>query len=221
MRENHPRRRQARRLEGKLVRARASRQGLPVMLVVCEGTQTEPNYLRGLCEARRINAANVRIESGGSATDVLSLVKKARAQFLKNRDYDFVYVVFDDDGQPIEEARRLSESPLKTLSGKTISVQLIVNRPAFEFWLLLHFEYSARPFATGGEVIEALRAHLTDFHKADRRIFQQVSAGFEGAMANAQRLRQELERTDAMSPGTDMDVLASQLLTMARAEIRV
>ena len=77
MRDNHPRRRQVRRVERKLARAKASRQGLPVILIVSEGTETEPNYLRGLCEGRRINSANVRVESGGGATDALSLVKKA------------------------------------------------------------------------------------------------------------------------------------------------
>jgi len=118
MRDNHPRRRQTRRAEQKLARAKDSRQGLPIILVVCEGTQTEPNYLRGLCEARRINAANVRIETGGSAADVLSLVKKAQALFSIDRDYDRVYVVSDDDGQPLEDARALAQKSLKTASGK-------------------------------------------------------------------------------------------------------
>lgn len=217
MRDDHPRRRQAKRVEQKLARAKDSRQGLPVIIVVCEGTETEPNYLRGLCEARRINAANIRIESGGSATDALSLVKKTRALFSKDRDYDRVYVISDDDGQPLEEAKTLAQKSLKTVSGKNINVEVLTSRPVFEYWLLLHFEYSTRPFATAAEVIDVLRRHLTDFNKSDRQIFAHVDAGLGRAMTNVERLKRELAGTGATCPNTDMNLLVAQLLTMARA----
>jgi len=94
---------------------------------------------------------------------------------------------------------------------------LLTSCPAFEYWLLLHFEYSTRPFATAAEVIDVLSRHLTDFNKSDRRIFAQVHAGLDRAMANVERLKRELAGTGAARPNTDMHLLVSQLLTMARA----
>lgn len=217
MRDNHPRRRQARREERKLVRARASRQGLPFILIVCEGEETEPNYLRGLCEARRINLAGVDIKPGGGDTDARSLVKKALSLF-KAKDYDRVFVVLDDDGQPLEEAVHLAAKKLKTSAGESIQVELIATRPAFEFWLLLHFEYSARPFTSTTLVLDQLRSHLTNYNKADPSIFKQVDAGLERALDHAQHLKQELAASGSVSPNTDMHLLVSSLLTMARGE---
>jgi RloB-like protein len=216
MRDNDPRRRQARTAERKLARAKASREGLPVFLVICEGTETEPNYLRGLCESRRINFANVKIETSGSKTSSLALVKKARASFAKNNDYDHVFVVLDDDGQPFEEAKLLAQRKLRNASGDSIHVEMIVSRPAFEFWLLLHFEYLTRPFATAAEVIADLRAHLTNYTKSERLIFRQVETGLDQALENAQRLKRELAASGATNPNTDVHLLVSRLLSMAR-----
>jgi RloB-like protein len=215
MRDNHPRRRQARSAERKLGRAKASRQGLPFILIVCEGEETEPNYLRGLCEARRINLAGVDIKPGGGDTDARSLVKKALNLF-KTKDYDRVFVVFDDDGQPFEEATHLASKGLKTTAGQSINVELIATRPAFEFWLLLHFEYSTRPFTTAVDVVNTLRAHLTDYDKADKLIFSQCSAGLHQAITSAERLRRDAAVNGPVSPSTDMDRLIVQLLSMAR-----
>ena len=187
-----------------------------MFLVICEGTETEPNYIRGLCEARRINFANVKIETSGSKTSPVALVKKARASFSKNNDYDCVFVVLDDDGQPMEAAKNLAQTKLRNASGDSINVEMIVSRPAFEFWLLLHFEYVTRPFATAAEVIAVLRAHLTNYTKSERRIFQQVEAGLDQALENTQRLKRELAVSGATSPNTDVHLLVSQLLSIVR-----
>jgi hypothetical protein len=215
MRDNHPRNRQAQKRERKLERAKASRQGLPFLLIVCEGEETEPNYLRGLCEARRINLAGVDIKPGTGETDARSLVNKA-IKLFKTKDYDRVFVVLDDDGQPLAEARHLAGKPLKTATGDRIQIELISSRPSFEFWLLLHFEYSSRPYTSAAAVIDHLLAHLTDYNKASRRIFQQVERGLENALANAERLKRELAASGGNNPNTEVHSLVVELLNRVR-----
>jgi hypothetical protein len=183
MRDNHPRKRQAKKIERKLERAKSSRKGLPFLLIVCEGAETEPNYVRGLCETRRINLAGIDIRPGGGATDARSLVKKA-IELFKTNDYDRVFVVMDDEGQPLEEAKQLAGKRLKTAGGESIQVELITSRPSFEFWLLLHFEYSSRPYATAAMVMNSLRAYLTNYSKSDEHVFAHVDAGLERALTN-------------------------------------
>lgn len=213
MRDNQPKHRQLNRERTKLARHKASRQGLPVFLIVCEGKETEPNYIQGLCEENRINLASVHIVRGRGDTDAVSLVKRAQMLFGKDKDFDRVFVVLDDDGYQLDPAQKLAAKRLKTASGKIINVELIASNPCFEFWLLLHFEFTSRPFVSA-KAIEALRVHLTNYEKADRRIFLQVASGLDMAMANARRLKRELATGGARSPSVEMHLLVNELLTM-------
>ncbi len=215
MRDNHPKHRQLSRERAKLARKKASRAGMPAMLIVCEGRETEPNYIEGLCGKHRINLANVTIVRGDDSTDVLSLVKRAKMLFERDRDFDRVFVVFDDDGQPLEKAQELAAKRLKTHSGKSIGIELIASKPSFELWLLLHFEYTTRPFANAAEVMAALGAYLTNYDKADRRLFVQLASGMDRAMANAERLQRDAAQGGGLYPQTGMHSLIRSLLEIS------
>jgi hypothetical protein len=215
VRDNQPKHRQFRREGRKLDRQKASRAGLPSILIVCEGRETEPNYLSGLCDAHGINRANVTIVAGDSQTDPAALVRKARKRFAEDRDFDRVFVVCDD-GATLAVALREAAKPMKHVSGPAVPVEVIVSRPCFEFWLLLHFEYSARPFGTAAEVIGILEKHLPDYDKADRRIFEQVQPGLDLAGIHVNRLKAGLAAQQATIPDTDMPVLVEALWGLRR-----
>jgi hypothetical protein len=172
--------------------------------------------LNGLCDARRINRANVTIVPGEKDTDALRLVRKARLRFERDREFDAVYVVCDCAGEDLTQAAELAARPMRNNSGDRIEVQLIVSRPSFEFWLLLHFEYSARSFRDAAQVIDVLRRHVTDYEKADRQIFAKVATGLDLALARSAQLRADLRRTDAESPNTDMARLVEALDNLRR-----
>lgn len=217
MRDNQPKHRQMRKAQRRLARQKASRGGLPAILVVCEGRATEPNYIDGLCAHLRINAAAVHIEAGDSVTDPAGLVRKAQRLFKSDRDYDLVYVVCDGDSNHLAAARALAARPLRNAAGAITVVQIIASCPSIEFWLLLHFEYSARPFRNVAEVQQALRAHLPDYRKSDRDIFRKTAAGFDLACQRVQQLKAELRASGGTEPGTDMPLLVEQFRKMQRA----
>lgn len=218
MRDNQPKHRQLRREGRRLERKRASRAGLAAILIVCEGRETEPNYLHGLCDAKGINRANVTVIPGHGETDAVRLVHKARRRFEIDRDFDSVFVVCDCAGEDLTAARALAARPLRHITGRFLTVEMIVSRPCIEFWLLLHFEYVARPFPTAAAVTDLLRRHLTDYDKADRQIFPKVQAGLDRAMANAAQLKSELAAIGAQSPDTDMPMLVENLNALRRRE---
>jgi hypothetical protein len=217
VREDHPKRRQLRREGRRLERKRATRAGLSALLIVCEGRETEPNYLNGLCDAKRINRANVTIVPGDDETNALALVRKARHRFQIDRDFDRVFVVCDCENEDISRARALAATPLKHITGRQITADLIVTRPCFEFWLLLHFEYVARSLPTAGSAIDLLRRHVTDYQKADRDVFRKVEAGLDRAMIHAARLKADLAKVGVQSPATDMTLLIETLLSLTRS----
>jgi RloB-like protein len=220
VRDNQPKHRQSLGQGRRLARKKATRAGLPAILIVCEGKETEPNYLRGLCEMHGINRANVILIPGDGETSAIQLVQKARRRFQIDRDFDAVFVVCDSEGEDIIEARRHAAKPMKNASGQMLAVQLIASSPSFEFWLLLHFEYLARPFPTAASVIDILERHLTDYDKADRLIFPKVRAGLELALGNARRLKTELVEIRTQTPDTDMAVLIEILMTLRRTGAR-
>jgi len=216
VRDTHPKHRQQRRTSRGLERKKSSRAGLPAILVVCEGRETEPNYFRGLCYEHGINLANVTLVIGDEETNALGLVRKARRRFELDRDFDAVFVVCDCAGEDLNEAQKLAAAALRTSSGELITVSLIVSRPSFEFWLLLHFEYASRPFPTSDAVIDLLRRHVTDYQKADRQIFGKVRVGLDRAITHVIRLKKELVAIGAQSPDTDMPTLIRKLMSLRR-----
>ena len=216
VRDNHPKQRQLRQEGRRLSRQKGSRAGLPAILIICEGRETEPNYLQGLCDARGINRANVKIVPGDGDTDAFRLVRKARKRFEVDRDFDAVFVVCDCAGEDLTEAIALAAKPMKNASGVALSVTLVISRPCFELWLLLHFEYAARPLPTAADAVDMLRRHITDYNKADRHIFAKVGAGLDRAIGHAVRLRAELAAVDAQSPDTHMPALIEALEVLRR-----
>ena len=182
---------------------------------MCEGRQTERNYILGFCERQGINRANVIVETGGSETSALQLVQQARKRFERDRDFDAVFVVCDRDGQDLEPARKLAARPLKNAEGTRFKIQIIVSDPCFELWLLLHFEYCARPMSAG-EALRLVRQHVTDYKKSDRRIYDVVHLGIERAIAHVEQLKSELRRVNAITPDSDMAILIKALMRLRR-----
>ena len=196
MKDRQPKHRQAARERARLDRWAASRAGLPTALIVCEGRCTEPYYLGGLLEHLGVNAANAHIQTGSYKTDALSLVRDARARFRSTPEYDHVFVVLDGDQAHLNEARREAGKGMAKAGGGRVTVELIVTSPCFEYWLLLHFEYTTRGLRSV-EAVRALEAHLTDYEKGDREIFAKVSGGLAMAEANAARGIRDIAATGA------------------------
>ena len=82
---------------GSLRRRGPIREPYDRVLIVCEGSKTEPNYLRELVAHHQLSSANIQITGdGGSAPN--SVVEHAIELFNKDPDYQSVFCVFDRDG---------------------------------------------------------------------------------------------------------------------------
>jgi len=125
-----------------LRRQRAMKAPYDVILIVCEGGKTEPNYFSELKKAFRLSNANVRI--CGRGADPLSVVNFAIKTFKQEPEFDRVYCVFDRDrhttyNTALDKVRRAR-------LGKGSRIFAIPSVLCFEFWLLLHFIYTTKPF---------------------------------------------------------------------------
>jgi len=179
-------RRERGRGDRSLGRRSAFRDPLPMILVVCEGKVSEPQYCEGFRLARGATTVRVRVEAPGG--DPLSLVERAieirdeaAARAKRERDenlkIDEVWCVLD-----VDEHARLTEA--RTLARRE-GIDLAVSNPCFELWVLLHFaDHTAH--LTAGQAARALRKHIPQYDKQLR--FEVLEPGYPEAVRRATTL---------------------------------
>ena len=196
-----------------LRRRRAMKEPYDVILIVCEGEKTEPNYFNELKSAFRLSNANVRV--CGQGADPLSVVNFAIDTFREEPEFDRVYCVFDRDRHT--KYNEALEKVSRTKLGKKKKIIAIPSVPCFEFWLLLHFIYTTRPFdappgnSICSRVIKELKKYIPTYQKGDRNIFGELQDKLDKAITNARKVEQ-FHRTSATdNPSTRVHSLVEYL----------
>jgi hypothetical protein len=121
-----------RREEPKLNRRRATRTALPIILIVCEGKNTEPSYFN------QFKLKTIEVEPKGDGYSHLSLVMWAQ-KLAKNKKYEQVWCVFDADPKA-DNPNWVHNFNNAIWTAKRIGYEVGYSHQAFEYWLLLHFE---------------------------------------------------------------------------------
>lgn len=109
-RDNSPKIRQKRQLE----RKRANLASHDRILIVSEGSKTEPNYFNEIRSFCRLSTANIEVRRSELGTAPIQVVEYAQSLFeqgdshkkIQPRAFERVYVVFDRDQH--ESISRLS-----------------------------------------------------------------------------------------------------------------
>ncbi len=204
------------RKEKKLERNKPTRRLYEKVLIVCEGSKTEPNYFNELKDYYEIDTANIRI-SGKCGSDPVSVVRHGeelfRAAARTTEPFDKVYCVFDrDNHNNFDEAVNL----LKSIRPVNIFKD-ITSTPCFEIWFIMHFIYTSAPFESvgqkscGARALEELEKYWPDYAKGVDGSFNHLLAQIETAKAFSARLLLESERTGAINPLTKVHELVSYL----------
>jgi hypothetical protein len=168
-----PKHRQAAR---ELLRRKAQLQPAERLLIVCEGSKTEPWYLGEIRQQLWLPSASVQVKPAADGTKPLRIVEYAERLFTKGqrtrgihaRSFDRVVVVFDRDEH---HSYRAALPRVAALNGRLdndervkVPFEAVVSVPCFELWLLLHFEDAYAPLHRD-EAVGRLRAHLAGYAK--------------------------------------------------------
>lgn len=130
----------------------------PKVLVLCQGTETEPKYLQLLKQKYRI--PNVVIDK--EALDPKKLVERAGARIGRDGSLARVFVVVDVDNftpgnfqQAVKACRKVGTPDC--------SVDLVVSNESFDFWLYAHVAGQKLPNLGRGHYQKRLvrEGHLT------------------------------------------------------------
>lgn len=192
----------------------------PRVLLVCEGEQTEPKYFRELIRAWGLSP-QVQIGSHhGSSPDKVV----AQAEYLQEvarlegDAFDEVYCVFDRDAHerfPDAVARlKMLNQPFRG----------VVSVPCFEFWLLLHFRYTDKPFArkgnksVGDTVVSDLKTKegFAKYDKGMEGVFGLLEPKLSAALKHAKTLAANpVDRSEHPNPSTQIHELIARLQGIA------
>jgi hypothetical protein len=192
-----------------------AREPYDVVLIVCEGEKTEPDYLDSLKSELRLSNANIRVcgKECGSAPE--SVVEYALQEFKRDPIYDRIFCVFDKDRHTTYSAA-LDRVRSKRLPGKA-TIEAITSIPCFEIWLLLHFEDTTRSYvavgsnSAGDQVVRDLKQFMPDYEKGYGETFAITYPMVDEAIKRAERLDKRLEEVGTDNPSTKIHRLVAYL----------
>ena len=158
---------------------RAHRRPKPRILIACEGRATEPKYFDGLCREQAVrDRFSVKIVPGGGKTPLTAVRKALRQVEAAERHsalrFAEVWCILDveraGENPKLEEARKLASEN---------QFRVALSNPAFEVWILAHFERTAAAFLHCDKVIEQLNKHWQrefggEYEKSDRDLYRRL-----------------------------------------------
>jgi len=201
---------------GQLARRKPQREPYAKILIVCEGEKTEPNYFQGAKDHYALNSANVEI-CGECGSDPVSIINYAKLRYREERDagdaFDKVYCVFDKDAHPNYL------QAMDAISGATPKHTFVAINcvPCFEYWLLLHFNYTTQPYAAQhnnsacNQVLAELRSYMPGYTKGLKDVFADLVGQLDFAIQNARRALQAAQASGADNPSTQVHQLVEYL----------
>jgi hypothetical protein len=199
-----------------LARKKESRESYERALIVCEGSKTEPNYFCELVSSLELNTANVEVDGncGSSPISVFNYAKKRYLEEKRTGDgFDRVFCVFDKDSHDsYEEALRL----IGEMKPNSV-FKAIVSVPCFEYWLLLHYVFTTKPFEADGNgskcasLISELKKYHHNYAKGDENIYGELSGQMGQAIAYSKRALAQAKENDTDNPSTCIHELVEYL----------
>lgn len=212
--DNLHHKRKARKSE-ELQRTQGQRAQHQRYLIVCEGTKTEPHYLREYLDDLGIPPSSVRIEKndGTAPSSIGAHALKLYDEDQRSGDpYDKVYCVFDKDNHAsfhdaVQRTKDLSEA------GKPFVA--ITSIPCFEVWFLLHFGFTDQSFhaagkkSVGDQVVAKLKTKpgFANYGKGENGIYDRLKPKLADALTHTAQLRAQSADIDKANPSTQVDQL--------------
>ena len=182
-------------------------QAQPTVLVICEDSKSSRTYLDDVKLHFRVQLRLSIVHCG--KTDPTGIVSEAVRQ---SKRFDHVFCVIDRDEHPN------FDQAIQTVF-QTPNVTVIASYPCFEYWFLLHFGYTRKPYHRAGErspaacLIDDLKLHpeMVNYAKGDKTSpFAYLTLDqFNAARRNAARSLQEAIQVNDLNPSTRVHELIS------------
>lgn len=206
--------------EQDLQRKAQVRQQFEKILIVCEGSKTEPYYFKSLKNHLRLPNIDIPMDKKGrSPISVVEYGQELYDSCSKQDKYDKVFCVFDRDTHAsFEEAKNLINWINAKLKHDVFVC--IESTPSFEYWYLLHFEDfkgAYRPILGSerksvGQIAEdQLKSFIPNYTKSQKEMFERTSDRIQNACELARRVWKKATEENNMNPSTNVFELVEYL----------
>lgn len=186
----------------------SSRSAKKYICIRTEGEKTEPDYFKVFLEKEHIphSIVDCKPSNGSDPVSVVDAVVKAKDRNANEAkkgkpQFDEYWAVFDTEG----DRPRLREAIQKA---ESVGIHCIISAPSFEYWILLHYRKTSRPFTESKQIERILAKIVPGGYSKTGYNANGVVARLPEARKNLALVRKELgERGEADLPNTNVDEL--------------
>lgn len=195
-------------------------------LIVVEGKETEPLYLEAVRVRLQRKAAQIKVYHGAH-TDPEGIVREAiklkqeqkeKARKGPTEPYDQVWVVLDRENK--NHPRRTQFPKAQQLANDN-DIRVAHSIPSFEFWLLLHFEFTTAACHDCAAVLKKLKRFISNYSKSALPLDDLLSR-IQIAMKHAAQCHNHWATAPGDGyPSTHVDKLLKELNDSTPADLRL
>jgi len=134
------------------------------ILILCEGGKTEPSYFKSIRAdkmlSNQLSGLRIHVHDTKKNTakelvaEAIQLMKEAKRE---QNPYDEIWVVVDRDGY--------TKHPESFDRARATGIKIAFSSTCFEFWFLLHFEYTTASFQDCDALLNRLKNHIPGYEK--------------------------------------------------------
>ncbi|MFW5891347.1 MAG: RloB family protein [bacterium] len=151
------------------------------ILILCEGEQTEVRYFNSLKGCNRLTSLHIIKCNENTPVRLVNQAVCLKKLEDVSDPYNSIWVIFDKDNHTdIERAFIIAYKE---------NINIIYSNRCFEYWYLLHFEYTTRDFLSCKELIKHLEKYLGNAYNKSQSYFDKLQNKLPIAMNNATKLR--------------------------------
>lgn len=184
-----------------------NREQIDKILIVCEGTETEPNYFKAFSQK------NISLDVRGIGFNTLSLVEEAiKIKTNAKTRYNQIWCVFDRD-KGVHLAKNFNQA---FVTARQNQIKIAYTNDAFELWFLLHFDYITAALNRDeyNEKLSKATRLNSKYEKNDPNMYKTLKNKQKTAIRNAKKLYATYRRNrnpEKNDPSTTVYKLVEEL----------
>jgi hypothetical protein len=191
------------------------------ILIACEGSKTEPNYIREVCKSLGLTSAMVEVAGKECGSSPMSVCDYAISRLKEDASFDEVFCVFDRD------THQTFDAAVQKITGhKSKKMKSIVSIPCFEYWIPLHFRYTRGEVravggkSAGDQMLALVVAEWPEYAKGLTDVYKRLTEKglTDTARVNATTARADVAATGNPDPSTEVDILLQRLTQLAEKQ---
>lgn len=165
---------------------------IPTFHIFCEGEKTEPYYIKGYVTHNYSDKRNIILVEDTNKNTPIQLVEVAVEHKAIGNKGDVYWVVFDREAV----TKYSHELHLKAKAlAKNNNIEIAFSNVCFEFWLLLHLQYSTASYESCDDLLHRSQLKpllkkkgVNDYDKGYAFLFNALKDNVEDAINNSARV---------------------------------